>query len=41
MSGARAVIKASTMDQDVLEEAIRVSTMALHNNPSEQEAAAH
>ena len=31
MSGARAVIKSSTMVQDELEEAIKVSTMALHS----------
>ena len=40
MSGARAVIKSSTMVQDELEEAIKVSTMALHSTNSEQEAAA-
>ena len=38
MSGARAVIKSSTMVQDELEEAIKVSTMALHSTNSEQEA---
>ena len=40
MSGARAVIKSSTRVQDELEEAIKVSTMALHSTNSEQEAAA-